>query len=203
MNYILHLASQSPSRKKLLEESNIPFKIISQNADESACDWGLPLDKLVASISLYKMEHAVLPSYAQEGDIIFVLTSDTLSQDRNGVINGKPKDREDAIKKIKEARQGSRLCTAFCVDKKQFISGKWHLVERVHEVVAAEYLFYIPDRCIDDYLDNSIGLQCSNAIAIEGYGNQFLQYVKGSYSAIVGLPMYELREALEKLGFFE
>lgn len=201
MKHILHLASQSYSRQQLLKESNIPFALLAQDADESACDWTLPLEQLVASISLYKMNHVVLPE-GTEGDVLFVLTGDTLSQDYNGAIQGKPKDRQDAIAKIKQAREGTTLCSAFCLDKKRFENGAWKTIERIHEVVHAEYLFYVPDDWIDRYLEHSIGLSCSNAIAVELYGSQFLKYVHGSYSTIVGLPMYEVREALERMGFF-
>lgn len=201
MNPILYLASQSQSRQQLLNESKIPYALLSQDADESACDWGLPLKQLVASISLHKMNHVALPA-GKEGDVIFVVTADTLSQDTDSDIQGKPKDRTDAIEKLKQARKGTKLCSAFCLDKKRFEQGEWKTVERIHETVDAEYLFYVPDHCIDEYLKQSIALACSNAIAVEGYGSQFLKYVRGSYSTIVGLPMYELREALQRMGFF-
>lgn len=201
MKHILYLASKSISRQQLLKEAKIPFKLLSQSADEQACDWGLPLDKLVASIALHKMNQVLLPVGKQQ-EIIFVLTADTLSQDKDGAIQGKPKDKKDAIAKIKKARHGTRLCTAFYLDKKQFRQGKWHLLERVHQVIAAEYHFVVPDAWIDRYLQNTISLEVSNAIAIEVYGTQFLKEVRGSYSTIVGLPMFEVREALEKLGFF-
>lgn len=202
MNHILYLASQSISRQQLLKEAKIPFTLLHQAADEQACDWGLPLETLVATIALYKMEQVILPT-GTEGDIIFVLTADTLSQDKNGAIQGKPKDREDAIAKIKEARNGTRLCTAFYLDKKEFRKGTWQVRERIHQVVAAEYLFMVPDEWIEHYLTNTISFAVSNAIAIEQYGTQFLKEVRGSYSTIVGLPMFEVREALEKIGFFK
>ncbi len=202
MNNILYLASQSPSRQQLLKEAKIPFELLPQSADEEACDWAMPLDKLVATIALHKMNHVTLPD-GHEGDIIFILTADTLSQDKNGTIQGKPKDHADAIAKIKEARQGTRLCTAFYLDKKRFHKGKWHLVDRVQQVVAAEYLFVVSDAWIDHYMKNTMSLAVSNAIAVEQYGTQFLKEVRGSYSTIVGLPMFEVREALEKLGFFQ
>jgi len=202
MKKTLHLASQSYSRQQLLKESQIPFTLLAQDADESACDWGLPIDQVVAAISLYKMEQVILPAGA-EGDVMFVITADTLSQDANGMIQGKPKDRDDAIAKIKQAREGSVLCTGFCLDKKIYRDGAWIIAERIHEVVRAEYLFYVPDNWIDTYLEKSIGLSCSNGIAVELFGAQFLKYIRGSYSTIVGLPMYEVREALERIGFFE
>lgn len=202
MSYILYLGSKSQSRQQLLKEAHIPFILLDQTADESACDWTLPLEQLVLSISLHKMGHVIVPKGA-EGDRAFVLTGDTLSQDTDGRIEGKPEDRADAIRKIRKARDGTRLCSAFCLDKLEFKNGIWQRVARVHQVVHAEYKFIIPDEWIEEYLDKSLGLSCSNAIAVELYGAQFLKEMRGSYSAIVGLPMFELREALTKLGFFE
>lgn len=202
MAYTLYLGSKSQSRRQLLKEADIPFTLLDQTADESICDQTLPLDKLVLSISLHKMDHVIVPQ-GVEGDIVFVLTGDTLSQDTDGRIEGKPIDRADAIRKIKKARNGTRLCSAFCLDKLECKNGAWQRLARVHQVVHAEYQFIIPDEWIEDYLNKSLGLSCSNAIAVELYGAQFLKKTKGSYSAIVGLPMFELREALTTLGFFE
>ncbi len=130
----LYLASSSQSRQMLLKQAEIPFVVIPQYADEATCDWGLPLEQLVRSISLYKMEHAQLPE-GKEGHTIFVLTADTLSQNNGSQIEGKPIDREDAIRKIKAARNGTRLCSAFCLDKKQFQNGTWKMIDRIQEVV--------------------------------------------------------------------
>lgn len=201
LQHTLYLASQSPSRQQLLREAQIPFELLSQTADEAACDWGVPLPELVASIARHKMEHVDLFALDRSKKI-FVLTADTLSQNENGIIQGKPKDRADAIAKIQQARGGSKLCTAFCLDKKIWRDGGWHTVERIEQVVHARYVFDIPDAWIEAYLEKSIGIHCSNAIAIEQYGGQFLKALEGSYTAIVGLPLYEVREALEKIGFF-
>ncbi len=187
----------------LLRESKIPFMTVHQDADETQCDYALPLEQLVASIALHKMNHLILPDGEAEGAICFVLTADTLSQDKDGTVHGKPIDRSDAIAKIKSARNGSRLCTAFVVDRRIWRNGAWEVQERIAQQVIAEYLFYVSDEWIDIYLDSSIGMQASNAIAIEGYGDQFLRWVRGSYSTIVGLPMFEVREALQQVGFFQ
>lgn len=89
MAHTLLLASSSSSRKKLLDQSLIPFTVISQSADESQCDWMLSLPELVQTIAAYKMEHAILPVGAVEGEYCFVLTADTLSQDAsNGLTSG-------------------------------------------------------------------------------------------------------------------
>lgn len=203
MKNILLLASKSPSRKALLTEAGINFMVVGQEADESQCDWGLTIDKLVSSITLHKMGAVILPDGKKEGEVCFVLTADTLSQDMDGVVHGKPVDRDDAIAKIKSARAGSRLCSAFCVDRRVWRAGMWEVDRREQRCVHSSFVFNIPDSWLDDYLEKSIGLNTANAIAVEGYGSPFLQSVSGSHSAIIGLPLYELREVLELIGFFE
>lgn len=198
---ILLLGSKSASRQMLLNQAKIPFKLVIQDVDETECDWALPLVQVVESIALHKMNHLLLPA-GTEGEHCFVLTADTLSQDMDGTIHGKPIDSSDARNKIISARNGSRLCTAFCLDRKIYRNGEWAIDKRILKCVQAEYQFIIPDQWIDIYLDNSSGLVASNAIAIEDFGAQFLKVLHGSYSTVVGLPMVELREALEELGFF-
>jgi septum formation protein len=201
-NYILLLASSSKSRQLLLKESKIPFQLVAQDADESQYDRQFSLQQVVEHIARFKMDHAILPKGQKEGDLCFVLTADTLSQDLNGVIHGKPADRADAIAKIKAARNGAKLCTAFCLDKKVWRNNAWHIATRIERAVFAEYTFIISDEWIDNYLNNVAFHGCSNAIAVEGYGWQFLKEVHGSYTSIMGLPVYEVREALEEIGFF-
>ncbi|MFI5333301.1 MAG: Maf family protein [Candidatus Babeliales bacterium] len=197
----LLLASSSASRQQLLRDAQIPFQLVTQTADETKCDWGLPLQQVVGNIARYKMEHVVLP-HGTDGDICYVLTADTLSEDSAGAISGKPVDRADAVEKIKAARNGMRTGTAFWLDKKRYRNGLWEVEQRVERYVEARYQFVIPDHWIETYLEKSVGLACSGAIAIEGYGGLFLRSVEGSYTTIVGLPLFELREALEEVGFF-
>lgn len=197
---LLLLGSTSASRQKLLSDAKIPYTLVHQSADESQCDWGLPLQQLVESIALYKMEHLKMPA-GKEGERVFVLTADTLSQDSTGAISGKPIDKDDAIAKIKAARNGMRTGTAFCLDKKIFNAGSWQVERRIIRFVDAHYCFSIPDVWIERYLSHSLGLKASGAIAIEEYGSLFLESVQGSYTTIVGLPLFQVRQALEELGF--
>lgn len=201
MKNVLYLASKSFSRKELLRKAGLAFIVINQDADETKCDWNQQLQKVVETIAVHKMDHAILP-LGKEGNTIFVLTADTLSVDATGAISGKPTSRADAVAKIKAARGGVNLCgTAFCLDKKVFTNGKWVTDQRIVKFVHAEYYFEVPDDCIDDYIQHSGALEAAGAITIED-GPQFLKSVSGSYSAIVGLPMYELWQALTELGFF-
>lgn len=205
MNNVLFLGSSSVSRQQLLKDAGIPFILVPQNADELACDWGMSLQKLVEHIAISKMNHVIMPT-GNDGDYAYVLTADTLTEHSSGAIVGKPVNKDQAIEQIRAARAGVTTGTAFCLEKRQFITkagiGSWHSVERVVTYLSAQYQFIIPDEWIDRYFELSMGYQGCGAIAIEGFGSLFLKEVHGSYSAIVGLPLYELREELERLGFF-
>jgi nucleoside triphosphate pyrophosphatase len=197
---ILLLASSSLSRQQLLKEIQICFQVIPQLANETHCDWSRTLPEVVRDIAAYKMAHAQIPEGA-EGEHCFVLTADTLSLDKNGTLQGKPESRADAIAKIKQSRGGSWVGTAFCLDKKIYKQGKWIVDQRIERYVQAYYEFEVPDHWLERYLDHSLGLQASGAIAIEGYGLQFLKCIEGSFTTIVGLPLFEVRIALEEIGF--
>lgn len=199
----LLLASTSQSRRMLLDQANIPFTLVAQHADEYACDWGLPLQQLVESIATHKMAQVDVPSGNHEGEYCFVLTADTLSEDAHGAISGKPVDKADAIEKIKIAREGMRTGTAFCLDRRVWRDGAWQLEQRIVRYVQATYTFSIPDEWIEIYFEKTYGQLCSGAIAIEGFGGLFLKEIHGSYTTIVGLPLYELREALTEIYFFD
>lgn len=209
---ILYLASSSRSRQVLLNEALIPFTVIGHSADEDAPDRSLPFEKLLQEIARLKMDHALLPE-GHEGQEIYVLCADSMGYDAQGVVHGKPKDREDAIAKIKALGEKSFTATAFCLDKKVWnpslpsassgCDGAWECIERIERVVGAHYRFTIPDKWIDRYLEHSWAMIASGAIAVEFYGAQFLECIDGSYTAVMGLPMFELRQALEHLRFFD
>lgn len=196
-DFILLLASKSTSRQFLLEQAKIPFKVIEQNADESEIDWTLPSQELAVGIALHKMKHAVLPQ-GKEGEVIYVLTADTVTQDMRGVNHGKPLDKAHAVSMIKDMADGTYVSTAFCLEKKVYANGRWMTQRQVVEAVTAQCKFIVPCRWIESYLNN-VSPEVSGAISIEEYGMQFLKDVNGSYSTIIGLPMFELREALEEL----
>ncbi len=202
MKNTLFLASQSPSRRMLLTQAQIPFMLLEQWANEQECDWNLPLSELVQSIARHKMEKLLMPA-GIEGQECFVLTADTLTLNPMGAKLGKPASREDAVAMLKSVRNGASVGTGFCLDKKLFGNGSWQTSERIISFVQADLIFNVPDEWIDEYLNNSLALSCAGSITIESYGSRFLQSVNGSYSTIIGLPIYELQETLKKLGFFD
>ncbi len=202
MNNILLLASKSKSRRLLLAQAAIPYVLLDQEADEAQCDWGMPLQKLVESIAVHKIAQVIMPN-VKEGQELFVLTADTLTQNAQGAILGKPISRDHAHEMINSLRVGSaRVGTAFCLDKKIYKFNEWQIIDRKLVFVEATCNFKVPAPWIDRYLEYSHALQCSGSMAIDDYGAQFLQSLSGSYTTILGLPMCQLRENLEILGFY-
>ncbi|MBP6869915.1 Maf family protein [Candidatus Babeliales bacterium] len=200
--YVLYIASNSASRKNLLEQAQIPFRVIAQDADESLIDTNQSLSQIVTQIAQLKMQHAQIPQGEYENEICFVLTADTMGLTKSGRILTKPVDRADAIMMLEDARIGTLTVTGFCLRKLQWQQGFWVVVEEVVDVDQANSIFNVPDQFLDFYLDAIPFLSVSGAISIEGIGAQFLASVSGSYEAVVGLPMFKLRDYLFAFGFY-
>ena len=138
---ILYLASKSPSRQMLLREARIPFILIEQNADELACMTGGTIEDTVLRIAQSKMRHARVPAGTLPGELAFILTADTMVQDSSGTIHGKPKDRTDAIAKLKQARHGNHLATGFCLERRCWDGMQWITEQHLEQVVTADIFF--------------------------------------------------------------
>lgn len=203
MKNILFLASNSAARKSLLAQADIPFQIISQNADESLCDMNRQLSLVVSELAQLKMNHAIFSQGQSQGQIIFVITADTLTKDIHGTLHGKPSDRQDAIRILKLCRAGTIIGTAFCLQKLRWQDDSWQVVESIIEYEQATCIMNVPDEFLDFYLNRIPFLTISGAIDIAGIGDQFLEEIDGSYSAVLGLPMCKVRQSLFKLGFYE
>ncbi len=200
---ILYLASASFSRQKILQEVGIPFLAVEHGIDESVCDTLPTLEERVEELARLKVSHAQLPPPASEETMCYVLAADTLTQSPDGTIYGKPQDREQAKELLRAKAQGaSQTTTSFCLDKKLAVNDRWETIARVQRTVSGETWCDVPEKWIDRYLDMSGALGASGSLAVEGLGQMFVQTVCGSYSAIRGLPVFELRQALEQLGFF-
>lgn len=199
--YPLYLASGSATRKKLLTLSQIPFHIVQQTADESQASLQQSLQSLVLELAQLKMNHIVYPE-GKEGDIAFFLTADTMTIDPEGNLYGKPIDRADAVSMLKVCRKGTTVGTAFCLERKMFSGGRWVTQERVVDYDEAWCVIDVPDSFVDFYLDSISFMDFSGSVTIEGFGDQFVREVRGSYSSVLGLPMYKVRDALYRLGFY-
>lgn len=198
----LFLASTSLSRRSLLESACIPFFTVPQYANEDVPVEGRTLQEVVCAVADAKIACVQLPDGGIVGEKAFVLVADTLTQGRNGVIYAKPENKDHAISMLRAVKQGASVATAFIIDHQEWHNGQWHLLERKRQIVISDLVFDVPEDHVDAYLSHSIGMKTSGAIAVEGYGARYVSAIYGSYTNIMGLPLYDVRKALESMGFF-
>ena len=205
VTHTLYLGSQSKTRQRLLDVAGIPYKILRHDSDECVVNPGLSFAEYVGSIAKEKMQHIVLPQRKDtDTDELFILTADTLVQlEGTGEVLEKPQDRQDAIRMLRLLRDHEALVvTACCLEKKAWRDNAWHTVATKEFTASATMQFSVEEEYIETYLEKMpMALHACSAGIIDGYGENFLVWIKGSHSTVQGLPLYELRQALKEFGF--
>lgn len=202
---VLYLGSQSAVRQHLLTISGIPYKVLQHTSNEIIDSTNLSFNDHVLAIAKHKMKHLVFPDHTNEtGNTIFILTADTLMRmQHNKQILGKPKDKTDAKRMLRILRSGTiKLATGCCLEKKEWKDDSWHTIEKYHWVTPTTLEFHVPDKDMETYFEKMPhALYACGAGVIEDFGLNFLKSINGSFTAVLGLPLFELREMLEKLNF--
>ena len=202
----LFLASGSVQRKRMLREAGIDFECVEHVADERSCAWAGDLGTLTRHLAQLKMAHVVLPVDTIVGQECFVLTADTLTM-IGDIIIGKPRDYADAIAMIKKVRDGVQCGTGFCIERRAWDGNSWCTQQQYTGYAHGWCSLAIADQEIEHYfvqLKEQSGfnyLALAGSFSITGYGAQFLKEVHGSYTAILGLPLVEVRDGLRVVGF--
>lgn len=199
-------------RRQLLAAAGWPFEVVFHTADEKSCTWDTSLEELTKHLAQLKMDHVVLPVGhgfdAQHERSCFVITADTLCVDAQGAVYGKPADTQDAITMIKRVRAGVTAGTGFCIERREWQETEWVMQERVVGYAQAWCSLAITDDEIMPYFEDLAHysgfeyLKLAGSFSITGHGAQFLNEVRGSYTAILGLPMAQVRVGLKKMGYF-
>lgn len=202
---ILYLGSQSRARQRLLELAQIEYQLLTHGSDEQLTDTLQTFPEKVLAIAQHKMRTLVLPPKSMVAtDYLFALTADTLLQNtQNHHILGKPTNKEHAIQMLTLERQSPmEVVTGCCLEKFYYQQETWEPIDAEHWTTSALIEFSVDEDSIDRYLNTfPFFLQCSGAGVVEGHGLSYLKSIQGSYTAVIGLPLYELRQALKKLGF--
>jgi septum formation protein len=152
------------------------------------------------------MEHLMFPQKNNvETDYLFVLTIDTIVvAAESKKIFGKAKDLSDARRMLKILqREPADVITGCCLEKRIWKAGSWQVVDKMYWATNALVEFCVEDEMIEMYLEKVPEvLGVAGAVMIEHpFGQQFCKQVQGSYSTIIGLPLFELRKNLKQLGF--
>jgi len=202
---ILYIGSQSTARHRLLDFAGISYKVLVHTSDEQPRVGVNAFQDYVLAVAQGKMRSLRLPEPTKtDSDYIFALTADTLERSPStSQIFGKPMNKDHAVKMLKTLRQGPvEVVTACCLDKFYRRNDGWQRGEHEQWLVSSMVEFYVDDASIEGYLAAMpMALQASGAAMVEDNGLRFLKSIQGSYSAVIGLPLYELCHNLRKLGF--
>ncbi|HEY4126632.1 MAG TPA: Maf family protein [Gammaproteobacteria bacterium] len=183
-----YLASASPRRRQLLEQLGLRFEVVVADVDESPRPGEMPQDyvsRLAEAKALAGAERLGNPALP-------VLAADTAVV-LEGAILGKPRDREDAIAML--GRLGGR--------SHQVLSAiaLWQS-DRVRVAVSLSEVKFrrIGEEEAAAYWDSGEPRDKAGAYGIQGLGGMFVEHLAGSYSGVVGLPLFETTALLQEAG---
>ena len=201
LNSFIYLASQSPRRQELLKQIGIRFEMLLPSPDEDTESIETPLPKekaraYVARVTLGKSAVA-LTRWGKSGlpwaPILCADTTVSLPNHPDGEILGKPVDAADAARIL------------------AMLSGKMHEVlssvaitvspneKPIQLVQVSKVLFAdLSIEQIDAYIASGEPFGKAGAYGIQGLGGAFIPSIRGSYSGIMGLPIYETKLLLDR-----
>jgi septum formation protein len=179
----LLLASQSPRRKQLLTEMDIPVEIVVSHADESYSK-DLTPHAIVQKIAEMKAQ-AVAKWHPQR----WILAADTTVVVHNELLE-KPKNREEAIQFLTRLSGGTHeVMTAFCL---------YHPHALQTKVVSTRVTFRTMTHSeMEYYIDTYKPYDKAGGYGIQEWiGLVFIEQIEGSYSNVVGLPTAQVATLL-------
>ncbi len=194
----IYLASQSPRRRQLLDQLGMRFELLLPGDDEDAealeavLPGELP-EAYVARVTEAKLDAALLRLAARGLPAAPVLCSDTtVALDQ--LILGKPVDAEDAFATLSLlSGRRHRVITAVAVGTPDRRSSVLNISEVEFAPVPAEQL--------RRYVASGEPFGKAGSYAIQSQAAAWISSIHGSYSAIMGLPLYETAQLLQPWGF--
>jgi septum formation protein len=197
----IYLASQSPRRSQLLEQIGVPHRLLVPNApgdvaeDTEALELVLPGEPpaaYVERVTALKLDAAVQRLARRGLPTAPILCSDTTVA-LNDRIFGKPLDADDARHMLAQlSGQEHRVLTAVAVQA----GAQRFAALSVSHVRFAE----LDSAQIDAYVATGEPLGKAGAYGIQGPAAAFIAHISGSYSGIMGLPLYETAQLLRQAG---
>jgi septum formation protein len=173
---------------ELLASAGIDFDVFAGNAPEDILPGEGPLDHVLRLARDKALE------VAARIDGRFFIGADTIVL-CDGEIMGKPKDAADAERMLRKLSGVSHaVITGFAVyDKARDGLLSDATTTRV-------YFKDLRDEEISDYIATGCPFDKAGAYAIQGGAAHMVERIEGSYTNVVGLPLYEVVEALRKIG---
>jgi septum formation protein len=194
----IYLASQSPRRRELLKQIGVSFEVLPlrtmaaradvieiPHADESAVDFVQRMAREKAASGWHAVEIRHLLKFP-------VLSADTLI-DVDGAILGKPADRQAAEIMLNQlAGRMHWVHTAATIQRET----------RIESVLSSSKVEFgaLTATEIRHYLDSGEFVDKAGAYGIQGRAAAFVKLMEGSYTGIMGLPLFETNALLKQFG---
>ncbi len=198
MPTFVYLASQSPRRRQLLEQLGVAYELLlpDDSEDAEALEVVLPNEApraYVLRVTQLKLDAALARMKQRKLPAAPVLCSDTtvaLGKD----ILGKPESAQDAQRMLRTlSGQTHRVLTAVAL-------GTARQREQALSVSNVRFAAMTPAQ-IKSYADSGEPMGKAGAYAVQGRAAAYIEHISGSYSGIMGLPMFETAQLLRAFGF--
>ena len=197
MNRSIILASASPRRKQLLESAGIVATVEVADIDESHGDGEKAAD-YVARMAYQKAEAVVRRHLSDKstdksvGLDVVVVAADTIVV-VDGVILGKPASRDEAFSMLKRlVSRRHDVMTAVAIADLAGRAPKWQRFVVTTHVELGD----VDDARLWAYIDSGEPMDKAGAYGIQSGAASFVRCIEGSYTNVVGLPLYETVSAL-------
>jgi septum formation protein len=186
------LASQSTSRRRLLESAGLSPKIIVSNVDEETDFFNAmhPADMVIA-LAITKA-HTV----REKIDFPAIIIGCDSTFEFDGVSLGKPGTPAIATERAQRVRGNSGLLhTGHCIiDTAKDVE----ISDRVTTRVTFDHM---SDEEIADYVATEEPLHVAGGFTLDGFSSPFIPSIQGDYTNVVGISMPFVRKAFAQLGY--
>ena len=196
MKNFVYLASQSPRRRQLLEQIGIQYELLlaspeeDSEALETVMSGELPLT-YVKRVTQLKLDAAVSRMKQRGLPNAPILCADTTVA-LGRYILGKPEDAKDALRMLKVlSGQTHRVLTAVAVASNR----------RRAICVSISQVTFAPMKLSEMkfYVASGEPMGKAGAYGIQGLAATYISEIKGSYSSIMGLPLFETAQLLKQI----
>lgn len=191
VNKRIYLASRSPRRRELLKQIGASFDLLIPDVNEvplekeTPTDYILRISRIKAEVGWMRVVERKLPRFP-------VLAADTVVVAGRRII-GKPSGRPEAVEMLRQlSGRSHKVFTAVSVAR----------AGRLEQRLSVSTVRFKPltEHEIQHYVATGEPLDKAGAYAIQGRAAVFIEKIEGSYSGVMGLPLYETTQLLAMFG---
>src|SRR5688500_6390701 len=188
-NSLIYLASASPRRSALLDQIGVPHRVQPVDVDETARS-DEAADHYVRRLAVLKAETLWQKLAAAQRQLVLGADTAVVLDDE---ILGKPRDEQDCLRMLKLlSARTHQVFTAVAMRASDGCQSRVNMSEVTFRKLA--------DEEIQRYWRSGEPADKAGAYAVQGRAALFIERIAGSYSGIMGLPLFETGELLAAVG---